>query len=312
MMPGALLHRIARRVCPQETDWVFDPLIADLQREWHDARPGTRRALALARGYMGFWHALGSCAASAIARAALSPIAPDVARPATAAFACALLAVPTLRIAFALLGMTGLRIFGTSWGYWHRPLSTIALGELQTVGWSVVFAVLPALMYARRAPERRWNAGSAKVLIAGLVITIVCLGWLGPAILRASMPRAWHPEETPAFRSLPSVVQTMRAARFPDEAAPWRRELHRRAATGVTTLLLGLIGWRLSGLSQPSVLRAAFWWFALMEFVLVSGAYAINQAEWQQWRASGLLVLILLALRTAPRRNASALPALPA
>ena len=51
-----------------------------------------------------------------------------------------------------------------------------------------------------------------------------------------------------------------------------------------------------------------------MEFVLFSGRYAINHAEWQQWRASGVLVLILLALHAAAKRNGPDLsvpPALP-
>ena len=39
-MPGQLLHRVAQRVCSRETDRVFEPLIADLQREWIDTRPG--------------------------------------------------------------------------------------------------------------------------------------------------------------------------------------------------------------------------------------------------------------------------------
>jgi hypothetical protein len=86
----------------------------------------------------------------------------------------------------------------------------------------------------------------------------------------------------------------MRTARANDIG--WRRELERRRAQLATTALLALIGWALSGLRRPSPLRVCFWWFALMELVLVSGAYASNGAVSLQWRAPLLLSVILIAL----------------
>ena len=310
-MPGQLLHRIALRVCRDETERVLEPLIADLQREWSDARPGSARAFALARAYASFWFAVTACSIRTIARGVVSPIDREMTTAATPAFLCGVFAIVILRVSGSILGITGLRIFGNSWGYWHRPLSAIALGELQTVGWSVVFAMLPAFMCIRRDPNRRWDATASRILAAAVVIVVVFVGWLGPALFGASEHAQGfflNGRAQPAFASITTVIRMVRN----HSHAAWSHELDHRLTSIATALLLSLIGWQLSAIRRPSIGRVAFWWFVLMEFVLFSGGYAINQAEWQQWRASGVLLLILLALHTAARWNGSGLSAPPA
>ncbi len=299
-MPGQLLHRIARRVCPDETDRVFEPLIADLQREWVDARPGSRRAVALARGYWSFWFSVTACAATMLRRGAVSPVDRRMTTAASLACVC------------GLVGLSMLRTVGAPGYYWHLEVSAIALNEAQAWSWAIVFAMIPAFMYARVEPDRRWDATATRILITALLITVACVGWLGPALFQAAEHTHRHGQfladsEQPAFQSLPTVIRMIRKSNDP----MWWHALDRRLASLVNVAVLGLIGWSLSGIRRPSAGRVAFWWFALMEFVLFSGSYAINRAEWQQWRASGILVLILLALYATARRNRSDLPALP-
>jgi hypothetical protein len=305
-MPGRLLHRIACRVCPLDTDRIFEPLIADLQREWHDAPSGPRRGIALARAYASFWRTVASCTGDAVIRGALSPLDRNVMVRGALAFGGGVVGVIALRTIGALLGLTGLRMFGNSWGYWHRPLGAIAIGELQTLGWSVTFAMVPAFMYARSHIDRRWNATTVRLMAAGLLLAFICVGWIGPTLFRASVPRAWDQAGNPHFQTLPTIVHGVRTARANDNG--WRRELERRLAQLATTALLALIGWALSGRRRPSPLRACFWWFALMELVLVSGAYAVNGAVSLQWRAPLVLTAILVALWL----SRPALPAVPA
>ena len=303
-MPGQLLHRVAQRVCPRETDRVFEPLIADLQREWIDTRPGSRRAFALIRAYASFWSSVAVCAATMLRRGAVSPVDRRMTTAASLACVC------------GLVGLSMLRAVGAPGYYWHLEVSAIALNEAQAWSWAIVFAMIPAFMYARGEPDRRWDATATRMLITALLITVACVGWLGPALFQAAEHTHPHGQiladsEQPAFQSLPTVV---RMVRNHTTDAKWVHALDRRLAEIANVLLLAIIGWQLSGIRRPSIGRVAFWWFALMEFVLVSGRYAINHAEWQQWRASGVLVLILLALHAAAKRNGpdlSAPPALP-
>ena len=61
-MPGQLLRRMAAAVCsPKTLERLVDPILADLQSEVADgaATHGWKRRLALCRGYLAFWKALG-------------------------------------------------------------------------------------------------------------------------------------------------------------------------------------------------------------------------------------------------------------
>src|SRR5471032_617158 len=239
-MPGQLLHRIALRLCRDESDRVLEPLIADLQREWTDTKPGRARTLALTRAYFSFWRSAAACGTRTIVRGTISPIDREMTRSGTRVFAAALLWVISLRIVGALLGITGLRMFGNSWGYWHRPPTTIALGELMTMGWSVVFAMLPTFMYLRRDPRRRWDATASRVLVGGLVVSIALVGWVGPSLFGASVHAQGYfldGHAQPAFASLTTVI---RMARDRSSDMTWLVMLHQRLAMIVTALLLSL------------------------------------------------------------------------
>ena len=203
----------------------------------------------------------------------------------------------------APLAVTLLRLVGASRAYWHQPLSAFILGELQAWSWAIVFAMAPAFMYARREPGRRWDATTSRLLAAGLLLSIASVGWVGPitfGVMEHAHGHFLDGRAQPAFASLPTVVRMVRAHATD---ANWPHFLTGRLIMIADALLLALIGWRLSAIRRPTIGRVTFWWFALMEFVLLSGGFAINQAEWQQWRASGVLVLILLALYVAAKRN---------
>ena len=294
-MPGWRLHRMARRWFGTGTcEQVFEPLIADLQREWSDTAPAAQRSVALARGYVAFWHAVAACGIHAIRRGTLSPMAYDMAIPAMTAFLC------------APLGVTALRLVGASRAYWQQPIGVFVLGEVSTLGWSIVFAMVPGFMYSRPQPHRAWNATTSRLLIAGVAISIVCVGWVGPALRGAHEHALGHflnDRNQPAFESLPSLVQAVRHQSIPD-AMIWRRALNGRFTMTVSALLLGLIGWQLSGFRRPSWRRALAAWFVLMELVLATEAY-VPHGLWWQWLVPGLLITLLLTLRArAPRAQA--------
>ena len=296
-MPGQLLHRIAQRVCPDETDRVFEPLIADLQREWSDAQPGPARAFALARAYASFWTSATRCATRTVLHGAVAPVDRDMAMPAARAFAC------------ALLGITALRIVGRS--NWQETPMAIALGEASAWASLGIFALVPAFMYARRRTDRNWDTTASRLLLAGLLISIAFVGWLGPALSGAAEHARGgflDGRVQPAFASLPTVVRMVRI--HATDADYWSHVLTGRLMAIADALLLALIGWRLSALRRPSILRAMGWWFGVMELVLISGSYGWGGHDWSAWRASGILVLILLAL-CFTRRSGSDLSVLP-
>lgn len=293
-MPGRQLHRLARLLCAADADRVIEPLLADLQREWIEGvnRGRVRRGVSLARAYGAFWQTLVRCCPAAIVRGALSPIAPKMVIPATLAFVCALVAV------------TLLRFVGASRVYWQQPATAFILGELHAWSWAVVFAMVPAFMYARRQPDRHWNATTSRLLVIGLLISIAFVGWIGPALFSAhEHARGLLLDERlqPAFQSLPTVIRAARNQETGD-AVVLQLEVHRRLATIVSALLLGMIGWQLSAIRRPSIGRALVWWFALTELVLASGAYAGRDLA-LQWRAPILLGIILLILNRFGRRH---------
>jgi hypothetical protein len=309
MMPGRFLHRLARRLLPTGAcESVLEPLLADLQHEWqHPTERLLDRAWRLAHGYWAFWVALGFCGVRTMLRGAVSPVEIEAARPAAIGFAIAACGIAVLR-------------YAVSSNYRQQPLGILALGQLSTLGFSVVFAMVPAFMYARPQPHRAWNPTTSRLLIAGIAISIVCVGWVGPAFNGAHEHALGHfldDRNQPAFASLPSIL---RAVRSPATADPlmWRQALNGTVAMIVMALLLGLIGWQLSAFRPPSPGRALAWWFGLMEFVLASGSYAIritsqpqgpNTGLWWQWLVPGLLIAILLTLRArASRAQAGSRP----
>jgi hypothetical protein len=297
-MPGRLLHRIALRLCRAEADRVLEPLIADLQREWSDAKPGSGRAFALARAYASFWSSITLCAARTVLRGAVAPVDRGMTTSATVAFV------------YAVLGVTLLRSVGVRWWYWQQPLSALILNEMSAWVALSAFATVPAFMYARREPDRRWDATASRLLVVTTLIAIASAGWLGPALFAASEHGHGHfldRQVQPSFESMPTIIRMVRQHATD---ADWQYFLNARLAMITDAVLLGLIGWQLSGIRRPGIGRAMFWWFTLMELVLVSGASSHDGPGWLVWRASGILVLILLALH-ATRRNRSDRPALP-
>ena len=204
----------------------------------------------------------------------------------------------SLAFAISASGPAILRLAGSP-AYRRLDVIAVALREASTLGLSLVFAMLPALMYARRSAPR-WNATAVRILIAGVVMSIVFIGWIGPMAFAASFdlhgPRFAGPQ--PAFEPLDVVAVAAWSAPVPERVI-WQHVLAGRLALIVTAWLLGVIGWRLAA-TPPSPRRAAFWWFLFMEFTLASGSYARESAVWVEWRGPLVLVIALIALAAAP------------
>ena len=121
----------------------------------------------------------------------------------------------------------------------------IALGEASAWASFGIFALVPAFMYARRRTDRNWDTTASRLLLAGLLISIAFVGWLGPALSGAAEHAHVHfldGRVQPAFASLSTIVHMVRA-RATD--ADWSHVLTVRLMMIADAFLSALIGWRL-------------------------------------------------------------------
>lgn len=160
MTPGSRLQRLAHRLCGAAlSDRVFEPLLADLQRQWRDTPPGARRVFSLASGYAAFWQTLAISGLQAIAAEAVRPPAREIQVSALRALTLSAMALILLQ----LVGV-GLELQG-------------AVGQASVIVWWIVFntvtttlplALLPMCWRARVQQAR--TADAVKLAIAGAVL----------------------------------------------------------------------------------------------------------------------------------------------
>lgn len=248
-MPGTRLLAAARRwFAPSTVSSVFEPLVADWQREWHDSA-APMRAWVTARGLGAFVcaaivsspHVLRAPTPSSVTNRVATRIA------AFTLIASAILAIPIVMEVGVVRGLAGLLI----------------LPSLMTM--TFPFAMVAAVDAIRRSeplPEYLQRAAVVKLGLAALLLMIVFNGWVVPASnqvwrvavsQQASGPR-------PGLRELSTyelIVDPARAA-VParhTRAGEIRQELNTRAVVALLPVLLLWLRW--GGLEPP---RRRWYW----------------------------------------------------
>src|SRR5260221_1794832 len=190
-MPAHFLPRLSTIGCNDfSREHVIEPLLADMQQEW----AARRSVVALIRGYLACWSSLVVC----FSRSMMTFPDREIAVRAIAPYVLATGGVMVVR----LIGWAGWTRFG-----WRSTL-IMALGAL---GFSPVFAMLPAMMKARRDVQARWSADFTKLLIAGAIVSAICVGWIGPELFRWYEVEFMHfpvasAGSQPAFQTLPTAA----------------------------------------------------------------------------------------------------------
>jgi len=293
MMPGTRLLRFARQWFPPSTvSGVFEPLVADWQRQWNDATTAQRPWIN-AKGFAAF----ATTAVMMTPRLALEADAYR-ARPLALAGGFWVLASCLLTIPFVREDLPG------QFMWLLLPASLTVM---------LPFAVLPAIDAMRREREEPTPSDrrAALALVALAVFgVIVGQGWITPA-----GNQRWRDAVMSELNSRPSVAyrglrEMTTSELIAGDAATTRalsgiprvRELNMRAAMAVLPIVLAWLQWH--GLTRP---RRRSWpvaksWLlaagAAAFFIAVMPAAALLEQSVPAPGFGPLLGLVLFALTT--------------
>lgn len=270
----APLLRIAEWLCgPALRASVFEPLIADWERERRDAatRPAPARAWVAARWSLGFLLALLGCAARHAA-SANGPIWPY------GIVVFAVFVAVSLVAEAALIGATVPPIYS---------FDLLAIAALRYTNLATFAAAMLPAMFLLRRNSRATAGTAARYIILGSVVAA------GGVIAQPSLENyrpTWGQMERSHQRALANVragriqypaavvpelgmTQEQRRARYEQFSAqqeqriasrpvpsPWQSL--RRSTAPLMVVVFGAIGWILSGLVRPTFTSAATWWLA--------------------------------------------------
>ncbi len=322
-MPGTRLLEFARRWFPPSTvSSVFEPLVADWQRELRDASqaPLARRAAVVVRGLLAFTVTLISCG---LQRALTED---------TGMWKYSLVAIVTalgLGIASDLAIVTA----RTPADFPPDVLLDIALRS--AVATAFATAMLPALFLLRRDPRitgrsaMLWLSAGPLLVAAAIVLLpapenyqlsaeqnermyqrAVANDLAGRYQYPGSVSRQLREPSTPetrraSYEKFLAWVETQRVAR--PMPTPWQRL--QQSSTPLLAALLGLIGWNLAGVIRPTAMRAFVWWsVAWFAMLAMDGRIAslfrvanFRQPAW--WVLPVMAGLAALALVVTNRRS---------
>jgi hypothetical protein len=307
VLPGTTLHRITRDWFDERTvASVFEPLVADWQREYLDAPTRLRRLGVYAVG----WTA-GTTAVLRLMPVVLTGPAPVACRHSIATTFVAFTLIPCIVLMTPFL--------------WQWPAVWWFAIVPQALTVALPFAIVPAAMrlaqspaegWARRRALVRWVASATLVhgtLVAFAVPTAgdaLRTGALAHSAIAASNPsRTDRPLAIEPFTrsrgvrelSLVELVQAKRAGSL----APHQRELHHRLEFMFTPPILALLGWAIGQRVRAlRPVRSMAWW------ALVGSAFLTTHVVVTSWQASSpaihwvslaIALTAALALRRARR-----------
>jgi hypothetical protein len=303
---------------------VFEPLIADWDRELRESRTPLARVAVIVRGALAFMLTLASCGL----RHALTED--------TGMWKYSLLALATAVSLGIASEMAIVDARSTMANFPPDMLLAIAIrGALVT---AFATALLPALFLLRRDP-RITGRTATLWLTAGALITaaaIVVLPDPNDYQLTAEQnerlyQRAVANDRTGAFQYPGSASRQLRGPTTPESRrasyekflawaetqrvdrpapTPWQRL--GRSSLPVLAALFGIIGWNLAGVIRPTVMRAFVWWgvawFAMLAFdgrlaSLFRVASFRRPAWWILPVMAGLAALALILASTRPHRG---------
>lgn len=302
-------------------EYVFEPLVADWQREWHD-RPVS--SWARARILVGGASALGLSIAQCLLTGGLRM--PRIALVKGAA----VLVFSTVLLVLIQIGLNTQQQFTADFPFEMRIWLALPL----VLPLAVPLAMLPVMMLIRGAGRTSGRA-AAIVVFASALVTLVTTGWLTP-LARGDVRDSLYEEierreaaneqagrysypftaarqirnETPeqraqrreAFHSDPRYVASHANMTRPR----WNRSTFMMAALGAA---LGALGWALGGLGRTQVIHAAGWWaLAWLSMMILDNRmqYWVNGGVLRLARAPDWLPLVVFGLAAIALQIASA------
>ena len=317
MRTGHGLLRLAEIVCgPQARHTVFEPLIADLDREWRDAGNGARLRLALAGG-LAFVRSLLSCVDATHAMAS-APVTMWWAVLLLFGFGGAAIALQPLHYTWIGVGIRFLWL--------PAPPNLFLLPN--AVAHTLAFALLPAMLIATCAgwSRRRRIAATG----AAIAVVVIIDGWIAPlaawhgrspAMVRLSerLQRS-RADNIGAYATIPEVIAATRSLDSRRSREAWA-ELRRKGDVLVMLLAFAGVGTalgraRAAARSRPRVAVLVGWWlFAWVAYRALGywGDFLLAMIglppAWQDWVAPTIFIAlsaaaIAAAARTAPPRAA--------
>lgn len=318
-VPGARLLAIASRWFDASSmSSVFEPLVADWQREWINATP-SRRALIRGRGVAAF-----ACAVAVSMPLILSANTP---RPVVRSM---LARIALFTAAFSvMLSLPMIMELDPLWR--ETPILLVALPA--AVALALPFAVGAGVDAIRRSrpvlPPHVERAAAVKLAIAGCAVMFVLLGWTLPAVSqqwRAAIATAASPAPERGLREF-TIVELVTdpwlwrpgSLRFaiggPNQRGrEVRREITQRLSLTALPMLIVWIRWRMidtAGRYRPlpiSVIGAMM----LTGFLLFLGSNDLFQhvlllppvsASWGPWAALGIIGLVQAFRDMMPTRS---------
>ena len=269
MPPGSRLLAFASRwFDPQTVGGVFQPLVADWQREWQDA-PQSRRRWVSVRGLAAFACAAFVSTPSVI----LTPMPPSIAWRLTKRITLFVMAASVL-FAPAMPGMDG------PW----MPILLLALpgGITLAMPFAMIIAV-DAIRCHEDLPAHIERAAAVRLAIVVVLFMIVCGGFVVPAAnqsWRATMAATYGARHGDALARGVRELTTVELITDPDRVTltgrpphdSIRRELNSRAALAVLPVLFIWLRWRALDLPRrrfsplPASMVAAF---AILGFIML-------------------------------------------
>lgn len=259
-MPGRQLLAFASRwFNPQAVSRVFEPLVADWQREWIESAP-SRRAWVRVRGTAAFIRAMMWSAP----RVLVTPLPPGMMRRIVTKVAL-FVGVGT--------GLLSIPIFRTMLAE-GVPLTMLLLVSSMP---SIAAIVLPFAMVAavdairchEALPDHVERAAAVKVGAATVVLLLLFTGWLGPAMYREWRVTTGGSGTVPGLREMSIAALIGEASRHEEArvftyAGTIRRELNNRATLIALPLLLLWLRWRILDLPRGR-------WFSPLPATVVVG-----------------------------------------
>jgi hypothetical protein len=326
------LLRLANVLCgSQATASVFDPLVADWQRELTESRQRGRwaHARAAASGAGAFTRSLVRCA---MARSGWLPT--------WRAGGIGILAF----VAAIVLAMAGVALIAVQHGRPIEPGLRTYSWLLGTAALYVPPALLPAMFLLRRDPRATARHAAAAIALGSALTVGVLLITSPEALNRYFSSFEWSEREYQrglandqagryqypgtAYRQLvtPKTVEERREkyARFmvwleeqrATDAPPTWQERIARMQPVVLAILFGIMGWTLAGMGSPSIPRALVWWVLMYKATLAFGGlltFGVGEmsfwnARIQFWMAIPVIAAITGSLILASRRLAPQAP----
>ncbi len=269
------LLRFARRWFDERTVAnVFEPLLADHQREWLDAAPSARLRIAM-RTSLTFLVAMLTVAPRALL---FTPTPPAITRRIIARL-----------IIFTSVG-SGLMTLPFLTQLWEVPPARLAWLLVLLLPSAIVlvfpFAMGFAVDGARRqsTPSPAERMATIRAALAAVLFMIVLHGWVMPEMnqqFRATVQsERW---QTPARGAREMTTSQLFAA--PSPSRPIRREQHSRATMAVLPLVLIWMRWRALNRPSPQWLLPA-WLAATVTLVMYFGIRSAEPFLERSWNLS--------------------------